>query len=75
MVWISRFRGSGKDEPADPWDETVINGALYNAHKAIRSSSASAAAPGDSPDAQIAQEIKRRQISLVVRYVSALRAR
>ena len=75
MVWLSRFRGSGKDEPADPGDETVINGALYNAHKAIRSSSENAAAPGDSPDAQIAHEIKRRQLSLVVRYVSALRAR
>ena len=74
MVWLSRFRGSGKDEPADPWDETVIDGALYNAHEAIRSSPKNAAAPG-SLDAQIAQEIKRRQISLVVRYVSALRAR
>ena len=74
MVWISRFRGSGKDDPADPWDETVINGALDNAHKAIQSSTENAAAPG-SLDAQIAQEIKRRQISLVVRYVSAVRAR
>ena len=75
MVWLSRFRGSGKDEPADPWDETVIKGAQYNANKAIRSSSENAVAPGDSLDAQIAHEIKRRQISLVVRYVSALRAR
>ena len=75
MVWISRFRGSGKDEPADPWDETVIKGAMYNAPKAIRSSAENAAAAGDSADAQIAQEIKRRQISLVVRYVSAVRAR
>jgi len=75
MVWINRFRGSGKDEPADPWDETVINGALYNAHKAIRSSSENAAASGDGPNAQIAHEIKRRQISLVVRYVSAVRGR
>jgi hypothetical protein len=74
MVWLSRFRGSGKDEPADPGDETVIDGALYNAHEAIRSSPKNVAAPG-SLDAQIAQEIKRRQLSLVVRYVSALRAR
>ena len=75
MVWTSRFRGSGKDEPADPWDETVINGALDNAPKAIRSSADNAAAAGDSADAQIAHEIKRRQISLVVRYVSAVRGR
>jgi hypothetical protein len=75
MVGISRVRRSGTVEPADPWDGTVINGALYNARKAIRSSSENAAAPGDSPDAQIAHEIKRRQISLVVRYVSAVRGR
>ena len=75
MVWISRFRGSGKDEPASPRDETVIDGALDNARKAIRSSSENAAAAGDSPDAQMAHEIKRRQISLVVRYVSAVRGR
>jgi hypothetical protein len=75
MVWLSRFRGSGKDEPADPWDETVIDGALYNAPKTTRSSSENAAPAGDSPDAQIAHEIKRRQISLVVRYVSAVRGR
>ena len=75
MVWTRRFRGSGKDQPADPRDETVIDGALDNTRKVIRSSSENAAAPGDSPDPQIAHEIKRRQISLVVRYVSAVRGR
>ena len=75
MVWTSRFRGSGKDEPADPRDETVIDDALYSARKAIRSSSENAAVAGDNPDAQIAHEIKRRQISLVVRYVAAVRGR
>ena len=75
MGWISRFRASGEDEPADPWDGTVINGAPYDAHKAIRSSSENPAASVDRPDAQIAEEIKRRQLSLAVRYISALRAR
>ena len=75
MGWISRFRASGKRELTDPWNETIINGAPYNAHKAIRSSPESPAAPGERPDAHIAEEIKRRQLSLVVRYVAAVRAR
>ena len=74
MGWISRFRASGKAEPADPWDE-LINGAPYNAHKAIRSHPENPAAPSDRPDAHIAEEIKRRQLSLAVRYVAAVRAR
>jgi hypothetical protein len=75
MSWISRFRASGGAEPADPWNETVINGAPYDVRKAIRSSPENPAAPGDRPDAHIAEEIKRRQISLAVRYVAAVRAR
>ena len=72
--WMSRFRGTGKAEPADPSDETVINGAPYDARRAIRSNSHNPTGPGDRSEA-IAEEIKRRQISAVVRYVSALRAR
>jgi hypothetical protein len=75
MGWMSRFGASREAEPVDPSDETVMNGAPYDAHKAIRSSPKSPAAPGDRPDARIAEEIKRRQISLVVRYVAAVRAR
>jgi hypothetical protein len=74
MGWMSRFRGSREAEPADPADETVINGAPYDAQKEIRSSPQIPAAPGDRPEA-IAEEIKRRQLSAVVRYVAALRAR
>ena len=72
MGWNSRFGASGEAESGDPVDETVINGAPYDAHKAVRSSPQSPAAPGD---AHIAEEIKRRQISLVVRYVAAVRTR
>jgi len=75
MDWMSRFRASGKAEPADPADETVINGAPYDVRKEIRNSPQNPAAPGDPPDAGIAEEIKQRQISAVVRYVAALRAR
>ena len=74
MGWNSRFGASGEAERADPWDETIINGA-YDAHKAILSSPENPAVPGDRPDAHIAEEIKRQQISLVVRYVAAVRSR
>jgi hypothetical protein len=70
MGWISSFQASGEAKLANPWDETVINGAPYDTHKAIRSNP-----PGDRPDAHISEEIKRRQLSLVVRYVAAVRAR
>jgi hypothetical protein len=75
MGWINKFGGPREAEPADPWGETVINGVPYDAHKAIRSDAEKPAAPVDRQDAQIAEEIKRRQISLAVRYVAAVRAR
>jgi len=75
MARINIFRAWGEAERAEPSDETVINGAPYDADKAIRSSAETPAAPVNRPDAQIAEEIKRRQVSLAVRYVAALRAR
>jgi mono/diheme cytochrome c family protein len=71
--WMSRYRGSGQAEPADPADETVINGAPYDARKAIRSPQ-NPAVPGDRSEA-VAEEIRRQQLSAVVRYVAAMRAR
>ena len=35
MSRINTFWASGEVKPADPVDETVINGAPYDAHKAI----------------------------------------
>jgi hypothetical protein len=75
MGWVSRFRVSGKAEPVDPSYETVINGTPYDAHKATRSIPENPATAGAPRDAQIAEEIKRRQVSLAVRYVAAVRAR
>jgi hypothetical protein len=75
MDRIDTFRASAEAERADPSDATVINGAPYDAHQAIRSGAANPTAPVDRPHAQIAEEIKRRQVSLAVRYVAALRAR
>jgi hypothetical protein len=53
----------------------VTNGAPYDPHQAIRSDAETPTASINHPDAQIAEEIKRRQVSLAVRYVEALRAR
>ncbi len=75
MGWINRFRASGEAEPGDPWDETVINGTPYNAHKTTGGTSENRAAAAGPGDAHSAEEIKRRQISLAVRYVTAVRAR
>jgi len=75
MDWMNRFRASGRAEPADPTDETVINGAPYDAQKEIRNSPRYPAAPADPSDAGIAEEIKQRQVSALVRYVAAFRAR
>ena len=75
MARINTFGASGEAERADPSDETVINGAPYDADKAIRSGAENTAAPVNRLDAQIAEEIRRRQVSLAVRYLAALRAR
>ncbi len=75
MGWARIFRASGEAEPADPWDETAINSAPSDPRKTIRSSPENPTASGPPRDAQIAEEIKRRQISAVVRYVTAVRAR
>ena len=70
---IGTFRASGEAERAAS-DETVINGAS-DVHQAIRSGAQNPAASVDCPGAPIAEEIKRRQVSLTVQYVAALRAR
>jgi hypothetical protein len=75
MSMINTFRGSGEAEPPDPADETVINGAPYDADKAIRSGAENVATPVDALDARVVEEVKRRQLSLALRYVAAVRAR
>jgi hypothetical protein len=64
-------------KPTDPWDETAIKDAPDDAHKAVRGNleNPNSAAPGDRPGVQIAEEIKRQQTSIAVRYVAAVRAR
>ena len=75
MGRTNTFGASGEAERPDPSDETFINGAPYDGDQAIRSGAENPAASVDRPGAPIAEEIKRRQVSLTVRYVAALRAR
>jgi hypothetical protein len=72
MGWTSRFQAPGKAKPADPWDETVINSVRYDAGKATRRG---AEVPVVHPDAEISEEVKRRQVALIGRYLWTLRAR
>ena len=69
MRWTSRFRTLGAVESASLRDTTVIDRALYGGR------SETPAVPGNDPEAHIAEEIKRRQIALVLRYIAAVRAR
>ncbi len=75
MNWIGRFRASGEAEPAAPRRETAIPGAPYDASNAIWSSPESVPPPSESLGGEIPEEIKRRQVSLALRYVLAVRAR
>ena len=71
MSWLRRFLAGGV--PA-PWDEPLINGASYDADKVIRTGAETPATPVERLDPQIAEEIKRRQLAVAVRYVAAVRA-
>jgi hypothetical protein len=75
MSRTDTFRASGEAKPADLADETVIDGLPYDAREAIPSGAEKPSTPVDAPDARVAEEIKRRQISLALRYVAAVRAR
>lgn len=71
MGWTRRFRVSGDAKPVGAGDETIMNGAPYLGPEASRSEPKKPVAVGD----HAAEEIKRRQVSLVVRYVTTMRAR
>jgi hypothetical protein len=71
MGLINTFPSYGEATPfADPLDETVINGGPYHSHQGTANS-----ATAFGPDGEIPEEIKRRQISLLVSYVMAMRVR
>jgi hypothetical protein len=72
---INTFRASGEAEPTYPADETVMNGTSCDADKTIQNGAEDPVTPVDASDARVAEEIRRRQISLALRYVAAVRAR
>jgi hypothetical protein len=76
MNWISKSLGFGRGEAFDSADETVINGTPYDARHSMQDSliRGTPKAPTD-PDDHTAEEIKRRQVSLVLRYIKAVRSR
>jgi len=76
MRWPNRLRlrSAGKAKRADPRDETVIRGVPHDGRAASERLDSSAP-HGDGADTQIAEEIKKRQIALAVRYVTRVRAR
>lgn len=74
MGWISRLGFSDEAETDNPWVEAVINDIADDPRKTIRSDTDSLPAPRNCRDARIAEEIKRRQLSLAVRYVWVARA-
>ena len=75
MSWMRRFPASRDVEPAAARREPAIHGASYDAQDRIRGSSESAAVLRETLGGEIAEEIKRRQILLALRYVVAVRGR
>jgi hypothetical protein len=71
MSWTRIFLASGRSAPA-PCDETVVNGIQHHAKDAIPGGEQDSFA---RPGAQVSDEIKRRQIALITRYVTTVRAR
>jgi hypothetical protein len=76
MNRISKSREFVRSEAFDPADETIINGVPYDAHLAVQDSLIRAPHKATTAsDDHSAEEIKRRQVSLALRYIFAVRAR
>ncbi|HEV2976633.1 MAG TPA: hypothetical protein VG425_03520 [Casimicrobiaceae bacterium] len=73
MNWISKSLGFGRGEAFDRAAETNIGGTPYDARLAIQDSLIRGTP--NAPDDHTAEEIKRRQVSLALRYLMAVRAR
>ena len=72
MSWTKIFSASGRSAPAAPGDETAVNGVQHYVKDAIPGSDQTSFA---RPGAHISDEVKRRQIALITRYVTTIRAR
>ena len=74
MGWFNLFPPSDAATAAD-YEVTVIDGAPYDAHAGIPTAVETHAASTNRPVPQVAEEIKRRQVALLERYVAAIRLR
>lgn len=75
MGWVNTLlacRVFGTVAPADSSRATAVNNAPNDARTALRSNMEN---PVGRPEAQIPEEIRRRQIVLITRYVTMARAR
>ena len=72
MGWLNLFSPSDAVAAPDAGDATIINGAPYDGGGS-RSVVEAPALP-DRPDPRLSEEIKRRQVALLLRYVVAIRA-
>ena len=73
--WMSRFWATGEPDLAQAGHKTISEGASHEIPRVLPSSREGLVAPSVQSDAQINEEIKRRQISLAVRYVMIVRVR
>ena len=73
MGWV--FWASVVPAQSDGSDDTIANGAPYEAHQAAGSGAIQSAAPAAGGDRLVAEEIRRRQRWLLERYVTSVRLR
>jgi hypothetical protein len=73
MGWI--LRASDVPAQGDPCDDTIINGAPYEARQAAGSGAIQSAAPAAGDVERIAAQIRERQRRILARYVRSVRLR
>jgi hypothetical protein len=73
MDWIDKFRASRKAQPAHQRVDNIL--ATEYARKTIADRGKTSADRAALLDAKITDEIRRRQVSLIVGYVLSVRAR
>jgi len=71
MERVDAHRASGRVAAADSWEDTVINDVPYFANRPVP---VGRDAPIDQSDGRLAEDVKRRQIALAVRYVAVMRS-
>jgi len=71
MRWLDRISPSDADAAGAPADATIIKGDDSRQSRSV----AGTPALSDAPDPPLSEEIKRRQVALLLRYVTTIRAR